>query len=432
MKEPEWLTAWREQGLARYRELPWPHPSDEIWRRTDVSLLDLARGFAPAEATLQERLAVSDAQLGELTRPLGGEHLLVRAGGAWLAEDPPAGLLIEPLAAAVSEHPARRAIEADGLSPTEEKLTGANLAFHQEGLCLAVPGGWSAQRPVRLVHVLPVGAAQAAFPLTVIVAGAGSRLTLIDEYVSVDPQRSGGAHLVNGRIELVLDPGASVHYVRLQRLAPQAREFLFQRATLAQGASLTLANLNLGASLSKAHIVTRLTEPEASSRIYGFVFGRGSQHIDQHTLQDHRAPRTLSDLHYKAALQGTSRMIYTGLIRIAKPAIRTEAFQANHNLLLDQGTEAETIPMLEILADDVRCKHGASVGPIDEEQTFYLMTRGLPRDVAERLIVMGFVEPMIQQVPFEPLQEQLRQEIEGGLRAGGQGAGGGGQGDQEP
>ena len=108
-------------------------------------------------------------------------------------------------------------------------------------------------------------------------------------------------------------------------------------------------------------------------------------------------------------------MIYTGLIRIAKAAMQTSAYQANHNLLLSRSARAETIPMLEILADDVQCKHGASIGPIDEEQAFYLMSRGLPRETAERLIVMGFVEPIIQQVPFAPLQERLREEIEGEL-----------------
>ena len=110
-------------------------------------------------------------------------------------------------------------------------------------------------------------------------------------------------------------------------------------------------------------------------------------------------------------------MIYTGLIRIAKTAMQTSAYQANHNLLLSRTARAETIPMLEILADDVQCKHGASIGPIDEEQAFYLMSRGVPREAAERLIVMGFVAPIIQQVPFAPLQERLRHELESGLHA---------------
>jgi Fe-S cluster assembly protein SufD len=123
----------------------------------------------------------------------------------------------------------------------------------------------------------------------------------------------------------------------------------------------------------------------------------------------------MSDLLYKAALKGKSRMIYTGLIRIAKGANQTDAFQANHNLLLSQEAKAETIPMLEILADDVRCKHGATIGPVDEEQLFYLMSRAVPRELAERLLVMGFVEPVIGEVPFAPLQQRLREELEGSL-----------------
>ena len=203
--------------------------------------------------------------------------------------------------------------------------------------------------------------------------------------------------------------------MRLQRWGLSAREFLLQRATLAEGASLTMANINLGAALSKAHIVTKFIGPNASSQLYGFVFGHHQQHIDQHTLQDHQAPHTTSDLQFRAALQDSSRMIYTGLIRIAKNAKQTNAYQSNHNLLLSNSAQAETIPMLEILADDVQCKHGASIGPIDDEMAFYLMSRGVPQSMAERLIVMGFIEPVIQQVPFEPLQERLRREIEGSL-----------------
>ncbi len=230
-----------------------------------------------------------------------------------------------------------------------------------------------------------------------------------------DPSGSTQPHLIHGRIELIIEPNAKVHYVRLQRWSPQAREFLLQRATLRQGAALTMANINLGAALSKAHIVTKFLEPNASSQLYGFVFGHDHQHIDQHTLQDHQAPHTTSDLQFRAALQDHSRMIYTGLIRIAKQAQQTNAYQSNHNLLLSRTAQAETIPMLEILADDVQCKHGASIGPIDDEQVFYLMSRGVPREAAERLVVMGFIEPIVQQVPFEPLQERLRSEIEGSL-----------------
>ena len=419
LKEPVWLTELRRSAFARHRELPWPHPSDDIWRRLDVSLLDPSQGFAPAQPSLLQAIPLSDDQLSRFTRPLGGEQLVVRANGSWLTEERPAGILVEELTEAANQRPdpLRQAIEADGLSDAEQKLSSLNLAFHHDDVAVSVPAGHASAAPLRLVHLIGASPRQAIFPMTVITVGSGATVTIIDEYVSVDPSGSATPHLINGRIELVLEPDAHLHYVRLQRWGDQAREFLLQRATLGRGAELTMANINLGAALSKAHLVTKLAGEQASARLYGFVFGKGAQHIDQHTLQDHQAPHTTSDLQVKAALQDESRMTYTGLIRIAKQAAQTNAYQANHNLRLSQTARAETIPMLEILADDVQCKHGASIGPIDDEQAFYLMSRGVPRQAAERLIVMGFVESIIQQVPFEPLQEQLRQEIEHGIRA---------------
>jgi Fe-S cluster assembly protein SufD len=416
LREPGWVTELRRDAWARHADLAWPHPSDDIWRRTDVSLLDPSRGFSPAAPSLLQGVALTEEQLAAAAQPMGAEQLFVRANGSWVARTEGSRVRVEDFveAARTRPDPLRAAIEADGLSEAEQKLSTLNTAFHHDDVAVEVPARVTAALPIRLVHVLSAAPQQALFPLTVITVGAGSSVTLIDEYISAGPAGQ-TAHLVNGRIELLLAPEATVHYVRLQRWAPGAREFLLQRATLARGATLTMANINLGASVSKAHLVTKLTGEQATTKLYGFVFGHGSQHIDQHTLQDHQAPHTTSDLQFRAALQDASRMIYTGLIRIAKHAKQTNAYQSNHNLMLSREAKAETIPMLEILADDVQCKHGASIGPIDEEQAFYLMSRGVPREIAQRLIVMGFIEPIVQQVPFEPLQERLRQEIEGGL-----------------
>lgn len=415
------MTELRRQAWSAHAALPWPHPSDDIWRRTDASLLDPTQGFSLAASAPQREPALPPAggPLASLAKPVAGELLFVRSNGSWLARADARGVAVEELTQAAGARPdsIRSAIEADGLTKAEQKLASLNAAFHHDDLVVQVPAGFVGREPIRLVHLTSVTRRQAIVPMTVILVGAGSSLTLIDEYASAaEPPSSCLPHVVNARIELVIEPDAQVQYVRLQRWDAQAREFLFQRAMVAGGASLTAANLTLGASVSKAHLVTKLMGPRATTKLYGFVFGTGARHIDQHTLQDHQAPQTESDLQFRAALQDGSRMIYTGLIRIAREAKRTLAYQANHNLLLSQTAKAETIPMLEILADDVQCKHGASVGPIDEEQVFYLMSRGIPRERAQRLIVMGFVEPIIRQVPFGPLQERLREEIEGGLR----------------
>ncbi len=428
LKEPTWITELRRRALESHSRLPWPHPSDDIWRRTDVTLLDPFQGFSPTSSALMERIPVQESRLADFTQPLGDEQLAVRANGSWLItprsneSSRSGGVIVQELVQAAHARPdgIRQTLEADGLTEAEQKLASLNIAFHHDDVLVEIPGGHASTEPLRLVHLFSVSGKQALFPLTLVKVGAGSSLTLIDEYVSLAATPFGVSvaddqtpHLINGRIEIVLEPDARLHYVRLQRWNAQAREFLFQRATLARGAELTMANINLGAALSKAHIVTKLVGEQASTRLYGFVFGRGTQHIDQHTLQDHQAPRTSSDLQFRAALQDRSRMIYTGLIRIANQAKQTTAYQANHNLLLSQTAKAETIPMLEILADDVQCKHGASIGPIDDEQAFYLMSRGVPREIAQRLLVMGFVEPIVQQIPFEPLRQRLREEIEG-------------------
>lgn len=420
LREPAWLTGLRHEAWAAHTTLPWPHASDDVWRRTDVALLDPLRGFEPTQPSLLSRLSLTEAELVQFARPLGNEQLAVRVNGTWLVPPGVQGLVIQDLTEAAHRHPdtIRSAIEADGLSPAEQKLTSLNVAFHHDDLFVQVPAGFTGAAPFRLVHIFSASAKQAIFPMTIITVGSGSTVTLIDEYASLEPAGSAETpHLVNARIELVLEPNASVHYVRLQRWGAGAREFLLLRASLAKGATLTMANINLGASLSKAHLVTKLAGEQASTKLCGFVFGHGRQHVDQHTLQDHQAPHTESDLQFRAALQDESRMVYTGLIRIAKEAQQTHAYQANHNLMLSNNAKAETIPMLEILADDVQCKHGASIGPIDDEQAFYLMSRGVPREAAQRLIVMGFIEPIVQHIPFEPLQEQLRREIEGGLHS---------------
>jgi len=422
LKEPAWLTELRLLALKQHSALPWPHQSDEIWRRTDVKWLDPMQGFSLTDwPGVLQGLRLSEAQVAQFIRPLADEHLIVRADGTEVGQQVPDDVVVEDIASAAQKRAGliRQAIEADGLTPPEQKLTSLNVAFHTDGLFLEIPAGATFQRPMRLVRLLSVEPKRALFPLTVIVVGAGSSCLLIDEYVGVansSTTQAGESHVINGRIELLIGPHATVHYVRIQRWDSSAREFLLQRATLSEGSQFTMVNINIGASVSKAHVITKLLGEHATSYVFGFVFGHGHQHIDQHTLQDHQAPHTMSDLLFKAALQEQSRMIYTGLIRIAKQAKQTDAYQANHNLLLSQQAKAETIPMLEILADDVRCKHSATIGPIDEEQAFYLMTRGIPHELAERLIVMGFVEPIVQHVPFEPLQQRLREELEGGLR----------------
>ena len=416
-KEPAWLVNLREEAWAQHEQLPWPTSSDEIWRRTNVSLINPHEGFTLANGPgLLQRVSLREEQLAAATQPLADERVLVHADGSWVSGDAPPGVRLSDLSSLTDAQSARirQAIAANGLSPEERKFTSMTTALHRHGVVLEIADG-AEVGTIRLVRLTSTQPKTAVFPLTVIAVGRGGRATIIEEEIGVGAEAA--PQVITGRIELLIEPSATVQYCRVQRWQPQAREFLLQRATLQEGAQLTMANINFGAAVSKTHVIAKLLGPQASSRVFGFVFGRGQQHIDFHSLQDHQSPRTTSDLLYKAALKDQSRTIYTGLIRIAKAANQTDAYQANHNLLLSQQAKAESIPMLEILADDVRCKHGATVGQVDEEQLFYLMARAVPRELAERLLVMGFVEPVIGEVPFEPLRQHLREELEGSLTA---------------
>src|SRR3989338_10041754 len=202
-KEPAWLTELRRAALAKHTELPWPHASDDIWRRTDVSLLDPSKGFVPTEPTLQPSVLLTDARLAELTKPLGGEALAVRVNGSWLHEPRVPGLTIEDFSQALKRQadPLRQVLEADGMTPAEQKLSTLNGAFHHDDVLIQVPKEISIAQPVRLVHLISASAQQAVFPLTVITVGSGSSITLIDEYVSIEPAAAAASHLIHGPIQ---------------------------------------------------------------------------------------------------------------------------------------------------------------------------------------------------------------------------------------
>lgn len=341
-KEPVWLGQLRQAAWQRHGQLPWPHPSDEIWRRTDVSCFDPSRpAVIPEAPPLLQAVSLKDAQTASLVQPLGSESLLVWADGSWVTQDVPSKVTVSDLPTAARQRPEliRPILEADGLTQEEQKLTTLNAAFHHDALVLQIPEGFtpppaasaeggsapSAQAlraaagggAIRLVRVRSVVPQQALFPLTVIIVGAGSTVSVIEEEVGLAPDTPEAFHTINGRIELILEPQATVRYCRLQRWAGGAHEFLLQRATLCEDAKLDMVNINVGGRVSKNHVIANLLGPHASSRVFGFVFGHNQQHVDFHSLQDHQAPHTFSDLLYKAALKDDSRMIYTGLIRIA-------------------------------------------------------------------------------------------------------------------
>jgi len=249
----------------------------------------------------------------------------------------------------------------------------------------------------------------AAFPHTCLIVDRGARVVVVETTAS-----QGVAHrsLINAATELFIQEGARVVYVHVQQAEEPVISLVTQRAHVARGATLTMLSVFLGGQTTKAFVETVMEGEGGTANLLGLVLGHRGQQFDLHTLQDHHAMRTTSDLLHKVVLAGRARSLYTGLIHIRKPAQKSNAYQANKNLLLTNTAKADSIPNLEIEADDVRCTHGASVGHVDEETEFYLMSRGLPQREADRLIIHGFFEQVLGRLGQPGIQEEILESID--------------------
>jgi Fe-S cluster assembly protein SufD len=406
------LSVARCEAFERFEKTPWPTKEDEAWRRTDLSGLNLD-SFTLAPAASQP--------VGDLPAAfrdfVGAEDHLVLWGDTGLHRRPAAGsaekgVLFMPLSEAIRNCPERVLPHLGKMvSPANGKFAGLSTAFWNRGLFIFVPKGVDAGVVLRGGYAPRLAEGQAAVTRTLIVAEPGSRLTYMEDYAAAGPAGEGDAVSVAG-VEMVVGENAQVTYVNLQHHERSVNHFLFQNARLARDARLTTLAVALGGKLSRADYGSQLQGPGADARLYGLVFGEGDQRFTHHTRQEHQAPRTTSDLLFKAALMDRSRSIFTGMIRIEKEASKSEAYQASKNILLSGQSRANAIPMLEILTDDVKCGHGAAVGGLEEDQLFYLMSRGLDRREAERAMVEGFFEDVLQRAPVPALHERLRSAID--------------------
>ena len=282
-------------------------------------------------------------------------------------------------------------------------LEALNGAYFGDGLRLQVPAGVTLDAPIRL-HVNAPAHAQSV-PRLLLDIGRAAVVTVVEEH-------TGGS---GGRIasvtELHVGDAAQVRHVILQAWDGTARGHLTSRATLGRDANLVTAVTSFGGDRVKMDLGAILAGPGARSEMLGFALGEGAQHLDHHTIHEHTAPDTWSNLEFKAVLGDQARSTYTGRIRITQGAPRSEAYQENRNLLLGAEARADTVPELEILTDDVMCSHGATVAPVEEEPIFYLQSRGLDREAATRLVVRGFLESTLRRLP-EALLEKVEAVID--------------------
>jgi Fe-S cluster assembly protein SufD len=417
MSEPEWLRERRAHAWDVYERTPMPTIRLEEWRYTnlkkklDLNSLQLSDAEAMSDdaSTWPERLR---AAMDEDREASG--HIVIIDGHVVHADVDKQlatqGVILESLQEAITNHEelVREHLATDAVPAEEGKFAALNAALWSDGIFLYVPKGVQLELPVRVTRWLSE-AGTAYFSRVLIVAEAQSQVSYVDEVLSDDFESQ---TYTSTAVELIAREGARVQYVAVQRLGRGAFYQSMQRTLAQRDSKLDTLNVALGASVTRVDLNARLLGPGANSDMLGLYFGDGDQHFDFNTSQDHVAEHTSSDLLYKGALDGASRAAFRGIIRVLPGAQGTDAYQTNRNLLLSPESRADSLPNLEIEADDVKCSHGATVGQLDDEAKFYLMSRGLSLIQAERLVVLGFLGEVLAKLPLGGVVDKVTRVIE--------------------
>jgi Fe-S cluster assembly protein SufD len=409
--EPDWSKALRKKGADAFASLPMPVEKDKGWEFTDVSGLDL------------ESYEVSEN--GDLSRTPAREPVVDPAElpAIWAAEgtaerrgrDLPQGVVVAPLEEALLEHGELVERHLGSLVTDRDKFAAQNTAQWRTGAFVYVPSGVQVTEPIVISAIQ--GREGALHWRSLIVVEEGAEVTVVEQYLSAEDELDA---YFNPVTELFVGEGATVNYLCVQDLAERSWILGSQRAQVARDASLHWIGLGFGSGQGKLRMETDITGRGANARVTGAYVGHGTQHLDYDTTQEHAAPDTTSDLAFRGILRDRATAVWSGMIRVDPGAQHTDAFQENRNLILSDGAHADAIPGLEIEANDVRCTHAATIGRIDAEQVFYLMSRGLRRDEAERLLVGGFlgvVAGRVEDSPFlyEAVSAALERELEAAL-----------------
>jgi Fe-S cluster assembly protein SufD len=408
--EPGWLSDRRRMAWAIYERTPLPTTRLEEWRYTDPKLLRWdAVGLASPVAGVLPPDRVQSFFAG---KDPGARALQLNGGIGSIELDPELrtrGVVLKSIGEAALDHAALVKEHLGAyVTPETGKFAALNSAFWSSGLFVHVPRGVRLDRPIRIVRYLDTEGV-AFFPRTLVVAAEGSHVGIVEEFVSPDFEKP---VFVCGVVEVYAAATADVQYVGLQQWGRGVRHLVTQRTVAKRDANVDTLVVNLGATVARVDLGASLEGPGARSEMLGLYYGSRDQHFDHETRQDHRVPHAQSDLLYKGALDDRSRAVFRGLIKVWPNAQRTDAYQTNRNLILSRRAEATSLPNLEIEADDVRCSHAATVGHLDEEELFYIMSRGIPRREAERLVVFGFFGDVLDRLPLPGVVRELRSAIE--------------------
>jgi Fe-S cluster assembly protein SufD len=377
----------KPEALEAYDSLPMPDTTEEHWRFTDLRGFD-PDGFVTVPGTVAEVSTMLELDVAG--------YATVTESGIEISQVPE-GVRFEPLPEDFDR--------LYSLVGWDEKFAAHNAAMWKHGLLVVVPKGVQLEKPL-YVRIAVTGQ---TFWRLVVVAEEGARASLIEEYASPAPDTAAYSNAVT---ELFIEPSAKLEYVSLQNLSNETWHFANHHARVERDGELDWVAGGFGSKKGKTRIQNDLNGRGATSRVTGAYFGDGEQHLDYDTFQKHVAPDCESDFAFKGALRDNSTVVWRGMIRVEPDAQKTNAYQECRNLMLSPTAHAVPIPGLEIMANDVRCTHGATVGRVDREDLFYLMSRGLSRPEAERLIVRGFFQDVLDRIELEPVREAVTAALE--------------------
>ncbi len=408
---PAWANSYHHTAYEIFCSLPLPTVQEEAWRRTDLRHLPVGAFRLPNQVEHLEQAPVPDGLLQPLTAEVHGGEVVLMPGGHQVQVSPELeqkGVVFTDLGTAFERYPHLvEKILGRIVRPDEGKFAALAGALAQSGVLLYVPRGISVEQPL---HSLVWGAGSYLAHLShlLVYLDEGASATYVHE--SASPfERDDALHA--GIVEIFVGPSASLQFVELQSWGEHVWNFSHERAHLERGARLDWIFGAIGSRLTKNFSEINLAGEGSLGKMSGFYFTNHSQHLDHDTQQNHLAPHTTSDLLFKGALLDQSRSVWQGMIYVAPGADKTDGYQANRNLVLSHQARADSIPGLEILADDVRCTHGATVGRIDPGMVFYLLSRGIPKIEAQRLIVEGFFDPIMQRIPFDGVRSRFERAI---------------------
>src|SRR5947209_7494718 len=394
---PSWLTQMRERAFERFEDMGFPTTGDEDWKYTNVAPLVRRTfkvadedGAAKLDSDTVEQFVYEEARRSRLVFVNGIFNRELSSLDAL-----PQAFVAEDLAAALAGRHAEPVRENLGRlsEQARDAFSSLNTAFLRDGALLFVPSGVTIEAPVQLLFLSTQTATESVvFPRVLVVAGRDSRLDIIESYAATGD----GTYFTDAVVEVFVGEGARVTHCKVQDESERAFHIASTRAELGRDSFYDLTTITLGAQLSRHNIEVKLDSEGAECHVDGlYIVGEG-QHADTHSLIDHRKPNCTSRQNYKGILDGHSRAVFNGRVFVHPDARQTDAEQSNKNLLLSSDARVDTKPQLEIFNDDVKCSHGATVGQLEEEELFYLVSRGLHRDLARNLLTYGFAEEIVK------------------------------------